>query len=275
MAAVNPPALSGTVQYADIEYQGTAIRLEYGWTAPENPGPLIVFLHEGLGSLRMWHGFPAALCAATGCRGLVYSRCGYGESSPLWPARHWPMEFMHVEAQELLPRLFRSLGLNTLKHPLVLCGHSDGGSIALIYAALHPARVSQLILLAPHIVVEDITVASIDRTRQAFIESDLAQRLRKYHCDVEQMFWGWAGVWLDPEFLNWTIEPLLPGLVCPTLAVQGYDDQYGTMRQIEGLQAIGRDVRLLKLPDCGHSPHIDQPNTLIEGAVKFLNLPRA
>jgi pimeloyl-ACP methyl ester carboxylesterase len=275
MSAVTRAASPAAVQVADFEYHGAQIRLEYAWIASENSGPLIVFLHEGLGSLSMWRGFPATLCAATGSRGLIYSRCGYGESSSIWPDRQWPVEFMRIEARELLPRFFGAIGLDTLRDPPVLFGHSDGGSIALIHAALYPDRISRLVVLAPHIFVEDITVASIAETRKSFVDTNLAQRLRKYHRDVEQVFWGWTGVWLDPAFRRWTIESLLCDLACPTLAVQGRDDNYGTMRQIEELQAVGRDVRLLKLSDCGHSPHVDHPDALIEGVAKFLNLPRS
>ena len=267
----SPDATPAAVQFAEFEYGGRIVSLEYSRIFPENSGPLVVFLHEGLGSLKMWRGFPQALCSAVGCRGLVFSRAGYGESSPFWPDRRWPVEFMHVEARELLPRFLSAVGIDTTRDPPVLLGHSDGASIALIYAASFPLQLSGLITAAPHIFVEDLTVASIAQIRQKFIDTDLPRRLQKYHRDAERVFWGWAGVWLNPDFLHWNIEPLLEDIVCPVLAVQGYDDEYGTMRQIDGIHgAIGR-TQLIKLESCGHSPHLDQPGPLIAGVAEFLS----
>jgi pimeloyl-ACP methyl ester carboxylesterase len=270
--------LTDRVSKAEIHYRGQTLQLEYAWVSPENSGPLIVFLHEGLGSLPMWRAFPAALCKAVGARGLVYSRCGYGQSSALWPHRDWPVQFMHVEAREILPRFFAAIGIDTAISPPVLFGHSDGASIAIIYACSFPDSLSALIAAAPHIFVEELTVASIARTRQRFTDSDLRRRLQKYHRDVEHAFWGWAGVWLNPEFLKWNIETLLPQLRCPALLVQGYDDEYGTMRQIDGIAAAASHVDVLKLAGCGHSPHLDQPEALIAAVADFLGrtiaLPR-
>jgi pimeloyl-ACP methyl ester carboxylesterase len=255
---------------AEIHFRGKTLQLEYAWVSPENRGPLIVFLHEGLGSLPMWRAFPEALCKAVGCRGLVYSRCGYGQSSPLWPDRGWPVQFMHVEACEILPRFFAALGVDTAISPPVLFGHSDGASIAIIYASSFPDRLSAVIAAAPHIFVEELTVASIAETRRRFTDTDLHRRLKKYHRDVDYAFWGWAGVWLNPEFLKWNIEALLPHLSCPALLVQGYDDEYGTMHQIDGIAAAAARADVLKLAHCGHSPHLDQPNALIAAVAEFL-----
>jgi pimeloyl-ACP methyl ester carboxylesterase len=266
----NPQFIPEIPQRAAVRYQTHWIELEYAWIFPENPGPLIVFLHEGLGSLPMWRGFPRALCAAAGCRGLVYSRAGYGQSSPLWPERNWPVEFMREEAREILPSFLTAVGVDTASNPPVLFGHSDGASIALIYAGSFPDRLSALIAVAPHIFVEDLTVASIAETRQRALDTDLLQRLKKYHGNVDHVFWGWAGVWLKPEFRRWNIEEFLEHLQCPTLLVQGYDDHYGTMRQIDSIAAAARHARLVKLPDCGHSPHVDQPDALISASHDFI-----
>jgi pimeloyl-ACP methyl ester carboxylesterase len=260
-----------SVQFANIEYGGKALELEYSWILPDNPGPLIVFLHEGLGSVTMWRTFPRSLCAVTGYRGLVYSRCGYGSSTPFWPARIWPVEFMHVEAREMLPRFLASVGVNATQGPPVLLGHSDGASIALIYACALPGQVAALITLAPHVFVEDITLDSIARTRQNYIDTNLPQRLKRYHHDADHVFWGWAGVWLNPEFRRWNIESLLVNLACPTLTMQGYEDQYGTMRQIESIRVTVSQVELIKLANCGHSPHIDQAEGLIAAIDIFLH----
>jgi pimeloyl-ACP methyl ester carboxylesterase len=269
LTGVDIKSPSGTVQFVEIEHVGKNLKLEYSWILPGNPGPLIVFLHEGLGSLQMWRQFPQTLCAATGCRGLVYSRCGYGGSEPLWPG-NWPIEFMHVEARDILPRFLAAVGTDTTLNPPVLFGHSDGASIALIYACSFPDKISGLIAAAPHVFVEDITVASITQTRQRFIDSDLSQRLKKYHRDVGHAFWGWANVWLNPEFLKWNLEPLLHNLACPTLLVQGYGDQYGTMRQIDRIAVSAPRARALKMADCGHSPHVDQPDALIKATADFI-----
>jgi pimeloyl-ACP methyl ester carboxylesterase len=270
LTVFNSQSSCGASRFADIAYRGKTLQLEHTWILPDNPGPLIVFLHEGLGSLHMWRGFPQALCEAVGCRGLVYSRCGYGGSTPFWPDGNWPVEFMHAEACEVLPRFLAALNVDTTLNPPVLLGHSDGASIALIYACSFPDKLSGLIAAAPHIFVEAITIASIARTRQRFMDSDLSQRLKKYHRNVDHAFWGWANVWLNPDFRDWTIEALLKNLSCPTLLVQGWEDQYGTMRQVDQIAAVADHVRVLKLANCGHSPHVDQRDALITSVAEFL-----
>jgi pimeloyl-ACP methyl ester carboxylesterase len=266
----SPQSIPEIARRAEVRYRKQSIELEYAWILPENPGPLVVFLHEGLGSLHMWRGFPRTLCAAVGCRGLVYSRAGYGGSTALWPDRNWPVEFMREEAREILPNFLAAVGIDTAVSPPVLFGHSDGASIALIYAGSFPDRLSRLIAVAPHVFVEDLTVTSIVQTRRRAADTDLLQRLKKYHGNVEHVFWGWAGVWLNPEFRRWNIEECLEQLVCPTLIVQGYDDQYGTMRQVDSIAAAANHARIVKLPDCGHSPHVDQPDALISASHDFM-----
>jgi pimeloyl-ACP methyl ester carboxylesterase len=225
----------------------------------------MVFLHEGLGSLAMWKDFPRRLCDALGWRGLVYSRPGYGRSTPRAAEEAWGLDFMHRQAHEVLPALLRALHVDS---PPWLFGHSDGGSIALLYAArFQPAG---LVVLAPHIQVEDLSVNSIEQARIAYLETDLRQRLAKYHDDPDSAFWGWNGIWLHPPFRNWSIEAEIGAIACPLLAVQGVDDEYGTLEQIRGIARRVAPTRLLELPQCGHSPHRDQPEALIAAVLDFV-----
>jgi pimeloyl-ACP methyl ester carboxylesterase len=152
----------------------------------------------------------------------------------------------------------------------ILFGHSDGGSIALLYAAMYPQAVSGVVAVAPHIFVDDITLAHIGRARQAYLETDLPQRLARHHADPDSAFWGWNQVWFDPAFAQWNIEAYLPSVRCPLLAIQGLDDEYGTLEQIRGIQRHAPQTRLLMLPDCGHSPHKDQPGIVIQAVAEFV-----
>lgn len=241
--------------------------LEYEWVGNDAaPAPALVFLHEGLGSIRQWRDFPAQVARATGRRALVYSRYGYGQSEVLKEERAG-VRFMHREALEALPALLSALGI---ERP-VLVGHSDGASIALIHAgAGHPVRA--LALMAPHVFVEPVCVTSIEEAKAAFESGALAAGLAKYHRDARKTFYLWADAWLEPEFLQWNIEEYLPGIACPVLAVQGADDAYGTMEQLE---RIARGVRgpceLLKLAQCGHAPFRDQPARTLEAVTRFVN----
>jgi pimeloyl-ACP methyl ester carboxylesterase len=255
---------------ANIVWRQQPVQIEYQWVGADRPdAPLVVFLHEGLGSVAMWRDFPAALCADTGCRGLVYSRPGYGHSTPRAPDEHWGPDFLHQQAHEVLPALLLALGLDTLVRPPWLFGHSDGGSIALLHAARFPERVAGIIALAPHIFVEDLSVRSIAQAREAYLNTDLRQRLARYHDHPDSAFWGWNDIWLDPAFRNWRIDSELSAICCPVLAVQGLDDEYGTLAQIEGIAAALPGAELLALPDCGHSPQRDQPLALVSAAGEF------
>ena len=257
--------------FADIDVAGRPQRLEYAWVgAASADAPVIVFLHEGLGSLAMWKDFPEKLCAAAGARGLVFSRYGYGRSTPRPAAEKWPVEFMHDQAEHVLPALFAEVGLD---RPAWLFGHSDGGSIALLYAAAYPKRVAGVVAVAPHVFVEDVSVASIEQARVAYAATDLRQRLARYHDDPDSAFGGWNDVWLDPAFRAWNIEDCLPRIGCPVLAVQGEDDEYGTMAQIDAIARRVPHARLLKMAACGHSPHRDQPERVIAAVVDFLRAP--
>jgi pimeloyl-ACP methyl ester carboxylesterase len=228
--------------------------------------PTLVLLHEGLGSVAMWRDFPARLAAATGCRTLVYSRYGYGQSDVL--EESFGTDFMHREGRDALPELLAQLGI---ERPL-LVGHSDGASISLLHAGDGRFDVAGLAVMAPHCFVEDISIRSIEAAKIAFETTDLPAKLGKYHRDVRRTFYGWNDIWLNPDFRGWNIEDCLGGIACPVLAIQGEDDEYGTMAQIEAIAAQARaapEVELLKLADCRHSPHRDQPLAVIEAICRF------
>lgn len=226
--------------------------------------PTLVFLHEGLGSVAMWRDFPARVAAETGCQTLVYSRHGYGQSDVL-EGPHG-VRYMHDEALIALPELLERL---KILRP-ILIGHSDGGSIALIHAGDGRWEVGGLILMAPHVFVEDLSIESIEKAKVAFETTDLPQKLARYHRDADRTFRGWNDIWLHPEFRAWNIEECLPGIRCPVLAIQGHDDEYGTMRQIETIRERCRNVELLKLADCRHSAFRDQPEATLEAIVRFV-----
>jgi pimeloyl-ACP methyl ester carboxylesterase len=240
-------------------------RLEYERIAGEAGAPALVFLHEGLGSLALWRDFPAKLAAASGCPALVYSRYGYGRSEPL-SAPHG-LGYMHREALEALPELRQALALDDA----VLIGHSDGASIALIHTGSGRWPVRGLILEAPHVFVEDVSVTSIAAAREAYETTDLRQRLARYHADVEGAFRGWSDIWLHPDFRAWNIESCLPGVSCPVLGIQGADDEYGTLAQLDAVErgAAGPFERLL-LAGCKHSPHRDQEETVLAAMIAFI-----
>ena len=225
--------------------------------------PALVFLHEGLGSVALWRDFPARLAAATGRRALIYSRAGHGQSD-LPPVPRTP-RFMHEEALDVLPELMRVAGI---ENP-VLVGHSDGGSIALIHASEHP--VTGLVLLAPHVFVEDLSVASIAEARETFETTDLAERMGRYHRDAEATFRLWNDIWLAPEFRDWNIEDVLPGVTVPTLIIQGEHDQYGTLAQVEAIERGVRGPVERAVLDCRHAPHLEAPEETLAVATRFVN----
>ncbi len=258
-------ASEAPVAFAEIDWRRQRLRIEHQWIARERTDrPLVVFLHEGLGSLAMWRDFPARLCQAANARGLVWSRPGYGRSTPRPPEECWDLDFMHRQAHEVMPALFEALGLDTAHDPPWLFGHSDGGSIALLHAARFAERVAGLVVLAPHTHVEVLSLASIEKARAAYERSDLKQRLAKYHDDPDSAFWGWNRIWLHPAFSAWSIEEEIGSIRCPLLAVQGTDDEYGTLEQIRGIARCLPQTRLLELPGCGHSPHRDRPQAVID-----------
>lgn len=257
--------------FAEIAWRGRRVRVEHAWLNRERTeAPLMLFLHEGLGSLAMWKDFPARLCAALGWRGLVYSRPGYGRSTPRDAGETWGVDFMHRQAHEVLPALLDALGIDPARERLWLFGHSDGASIALLYAARFPQAPAGAIVLAPHILVEPVTVASIAQAAQAYREAGLKARLARYHADPDSAFWGWNRIWLHPPFRQWSIEDEIATIRCPLLAVQGLDDEYGSLEQVRGIARRLPQTQLLELPDCGHSPHRDQGEALIAAVVPFV-----
>ncbi len=225
--------------------------------------PPLVLLHEGLGSVGLWRGFPGELGEATGRRVIAFSRYGHGGSEP--PREPRTPAFFHQEALEVLPALLAEAGA---EDP-VLVGHSDGASIALIHAAHHP--VSALILLAPHVFVEEVTVAAIRETREAYLNGELEERMARHHDDPDAAFWGWCRVWLDPEFRSWSIEDEAARVAAPTLLIQGDADPYGSLAQLDRIEARVRGpVDRLVLPG-GHSPHLDEGDATIRSIAGFLN----
>ena len=226
----------------------------------------LVFLHEGLGSIRQWRDFPAKVAAAAGCRALVYDRYGYGQSDVLAEPRR-TVRFMHDEALVALPELLSSL---KIKNP-ILVGHSDGASIALIHAGAGHA-VRGVVAMAPHVFIEPICLSSISKATATFESTDLAEKLGRYHRNARKTFYGWADVWLDPDFKGWDIrDDYLPNVRSPVLAIQGYDDEYGTMAQLDEIGArVAGPCTLLKLDNCGHSPFRDQPEATLKAIEKFI-----
>ena len=227
--------------------------------------PELVFLHEGLGSVSHWRDFPARVAQATGCPVTVYSRYGSGNSDVLGEARG--VRYMHEEALDALPELLSRLEIDCP----ILVGHSDGASIALIYAGTHD-RVCALVLLAPHVFVEDVSVASIADAKVQFETTNLPDRLARYHRDARRTFRGWNDIWLHPDFRNWNIEEYLPRIACPLLVIQGFEDQYGTMKQVEAIQRrVAGPVEVLALENCRHSPQRDQPEATLRAITTFVD----
>jgi pimeloyl-ACP methyl ester carboxylesterase len=240
-------------------------RLEYCRIGPAaGDTPTIVFLHEGLGSITQWKDFPAALCERVGCQGIVYNRRGYGGSDPL---ERLPPGFMHHEATDVLPRVLGALGI---ERP-VLFGHSDGGSIALIYAGSGQPAPAGLILEAAHVFVEDVTVRRIAELSASYRSTDLRARLQRHHgANVDRLFEEWTRTWLSPEFRDWDIEQYLHRIDCPALVMQGRDDEYGTLRQVDAITTAMPETERLIIDRCGHAPHIERRDEVLEASAGFL-----
>ena len=240
--------------------------LSYEWIEGASGKPTLVFLHEGLGSIRQWRDFPQKVAAATGCRALVYDRYGYGQSDVL-AERKRGVRFMHDEALSALPDLLQVL---KVENP-ILVGHSDGASISLIHAgANHPVR--GVVAMAPHVFIEPLCLASIAKAAEAFEATDLEDKLGRYHRDARKTFYGWADVWLDKDFVSWDIrDDYLPAIRCPVLAIQGHDDIYGTMRQLDDIaRQVKGPCELLKLDNCGHAPFREQPEKTLDAVTRFI-----
>jgi pimeloyl-ACP methyl ester carboxylesterase len=242
--------------------------LEYRMIGPSpDRGPTIVMLHEGLGSAALWGDFPDNLQAATGAGVFVYSRAGYGASSPAKLPR--PLDYMHIEALEVLPQVLQRIGFRRG----LLVGHSDGASIAAIYAGgVQDHRLQGIALIAPHFIVEDISVASIAAIKTTYETTDLKAKLARWHKDVDNAFYGWNDAWLDPQFRHWDISEYLAYIRVPVAILQGVNDEYGTMRQV----GIAREecycpVDVTEIPGVGHQPHREAPGATLDAISEFAN----
>ena len=246
------------------------IELESLWFGPApDAAPTLIFLHEGLGSASAWRDFPQRLAEKTGCGALVYSRRGYGSSPPAELPR--PIRYMHDEAA-VLDKVLRHHGVREA----ILIGHSDGASIALIYAGRERSdRVKALILEAPHVFAEPMGIESIAAMKREYETTDMPKRLARHHGNVENAFRGWNDVWLDPRFREWNIEEFLPAITLPMLLIQGTEDKYGTWKQIEAIERQVRGpVETLRVPGAGHAPHRDQPELVLETMSAFIRATR-
>jgi pimeloyl-ACP methyl ester carboxylesterase len=239
-------------------------RLEYVAHAGVAGRPTIVFLHEGLGSVSQWRDFPDAVRERTGCACVAYSRAGYGASEAVG-ARREP-DYMHREGEIVLPELLDALGI---ERP-ILFGPSDGASIALLFAGAFPGRARGLVLEAPHVFVEDVSIRSIAAAKIAFETTDLARKLARHHADAEGAFRGWNDIWLDPRFRAWNIESAAARVTEPVLLVQGADDEYGTAAQLRSIEARVADVTTVVLDRCGHAPHRDRREAVLDAVATFV-----
>jgi len=228
--------------------------------------PNLIFLHEGLGCIELWRDFPEILCLSTGCSGFVYDRIGYGESEPFEDA--WSLDYLEKEALRYLPALLKTCDITDA----ILIGHSDGGTIALIAAAIYNHLARGIITEAAHIFVEDITLSGIRNAVKDFESTSLKEKLARYHKEnTEMIFYRWANRWLSTEFYNWNIEEYLPKITCPVLAFQGEDDEYGTSAQIEGIaNLVSGPVFPVSIPDCGHVPHFQAKRKVVDEMTRFI-----
>ncbi|WP_341911771.1 alpha/beta hydrolase [Ferrovibrio terrae] len=257
MQGVDTPA--GRIEYRWVGHRGSALH--------DAALPVLVFLHEGLGCVALWRDFPDQLAQATGLPALVYSRIGYGGSSPCVLPR--PLTYMHEEGEAGLPALLAALGIQ--KH--ILVGHSDGASISLIYAgAKAHDDLLGVAVLAPHSFCEEVSVTSIRAADKAYADGELRTRLAKYHGDnVDCAFRGWCDAWLDPAFMHWNIEDYVARIMVPVLVIQGEDDEYGTVAQVDSIACHAKGgVETFLLPGCGHSPQRDQPAATLKALAGFV-----
>lgn len=225
-----------------------------------------MLLHEGLGCVALWRGFPDALARATGLPAFLYSRTGYGRSSPaIGPL---PLDYHHVEALDVLPRV---LAAAAISRPIFI-GHSDGGTIALIHAAAAAPSPLAVVTMAAHVFNEETTLRGIAEAREAFAQTDLRARLSVYHGDnVDGAFWGWCDAWLSPAFRDWNVESHLPAVTCPVLVIQGQQDHYGTEAQVKAIAGqVSGPAETLMIADCGHAPHLEQPEAACAAIAAFL-----
>ena len=244
-----------------IVIQGRRLEYEFRRTG----APVMVFLHEGLGSIATWKDFPQRCAKNAGCDALVYSRHGYGWSDPLEEPRR--VDYMHDEALKTLPELLDRL---EIERPILL-GHSDGASIALIHAGAAQRAIGGVIAMAPHVMVESKAIAGIEEVTRDY-PANLREKLARYHSDPDSAFRGWSDIWLHPEFRAWNIEEYVSRITCPVLAIQGFEDEYGTMEQIERIAKAAPETQILALEQCGHAPHRDQRELVCNAVNRFVTI---
>jgi pimeloyl-ACP methyl ester carboxylesterase len=265
------------LQHIAIVIEGRTVTLEYEWIDGEREtARLIVFLHEGLGSAAMWGEWPRSLCAAAGCRGLVFSRYGYGHSEAR-PAsgQGWPVDYMEREAREHLPALFDALGIDAAREHPVIFGHSDGATIALLYGAAFPQHAGAVVALAPHVFTEQMARERIARLQANWGDGRLAAHLASLHGDPVGVFEGWSRCWLSTAFSGWSVAGKIGSIVSPLLVIQGRQDQFGSLDQLYEIQRRVRYAELLVLDDCRHVPHEEHPNAILRAVTAFVTRCRA
>ncbi|MFM0323254.1 alpha/beta fold hydrolase [Caballeronia glebae] len=268
----DPAASIDTTRFVELTGAAYPVRIEYQWLNSERAdAPIALFLHEGLGSIALWKGWPQMLCDRLNCRGLVYSRPGYGRSTPRQPAEKWPVEFLSLQAREVLPALLDALGIDARERSRMwLIGHSDGSTIALLYASAFPEALAGLAVLAPHVFVEPMAVEGIEKARISYETTSFRERLQAYHDDVDSAFYGWNDAWLNPAFLHWNITEEISSIRRPLLAIQGYDDEYASMLQLDEIKAAVGHTQLVKLTQCRHSPHRDATDAVNDAIAAFV-----
>jgi len=241
--------------------------IEIKWNKKGQKGyPTLIFLHEGLGCVDMWRDFPLHVSAETGCPCFIYSRLGYGRSER--SEKPWKVDFMHRQADIILPEIIQKTGITS--H--VIIGHSDGGSIGTIYAGTPGiSGLMGLVTLAAHMFCEELTKESIRLAREHYIQGNLKQRLSKYHgVNTDHAFWGWNDIWLHPDFVSWNIEEYLRRITVPMMAIQGADDFYGTVRQIDAIKDKVMHAETHLIANCGHAPHSEQPEIVVDLIARFI-----
>lgn len=269
LGAARLVARKGSFRREPFDLRAAGRRLRAEWLEPDgarDEAIPLVFLHEGLGSIAQWREFPLLVSVATGHPALVYERWGFGGSDAIDGPR--PVDYLERESWESLPDVLLEAGIGQC----VLIGHSDGGSIALIYASRHSDRLVGAVTLAAHVFVEDVTMTGIREATSAFDEGSLREKLARYHGpNTETMFRGWSDTWLSPAFRTWNIERLLPSVTCPLLILQGADDEYGSSAQMDAIiDRVGGPVRGQLFPNCGHTPHCQAPDAVFQAVAGFV-----
>ncbi|SAK48256.1 hydrolase [Caballeronia temeraria] len=266
-----------TTLTVELNFAAYPVRVEYQWLYPERAdAPIALFLHEGLGSIALWKDWPRTLCDRLGCRGLLYSRPGYGRSTPRPSGEKWSVEFLHTQAHEVLPALLDALRIGSEERARMwIIGHSDGGTIALLYASGFPEALAGLAVLAPHVFVEPMTVEGIEKARVTYETTAFKDTLKAYHDDVDSAFYGWNDAWLNPAFLHWDITAEISSIKRPLLAIQGYDDEYASMLQLDKIKAAVDHAQLVKLTGCRHSPHRDATDAVNDAIAAFVQTHRS